>query len=113
MESKIYVKKSSSAKNDGQSNDRPQTKPKMKVFSGESNRDRDRNRDNRDDRDNYKPAQRNTKIEPHIHLLQKFSNYNWDGLDINDLYNDFKEIEKNLKTLLEVKFLYILKLNIF
>lgn len=112
MESKIYVKKGSSAKNDNQDNDRPQTKPKMKVFSGESNRDRDRNRDNRDNRDNYKdnykPAQRNTKIEPHIHLLQKFSNYNWDGLDINDLYSDFKEIEKNLKSLLEVKFRYIL-----
>lgn len=100
MESKIYVKKGSSAKDEGRGNDRPQTKPKMKVFSGENNRDRDRNRED------YKPAPRNAKVEPHLHLLQKYSNYNWNGLDINDLYSDFKEIEKNLKIIVEVKFPY-------
>jgi hypothetical protein len=91
MESKIYVKKGSSAKDESRGNDRPQTKPKMKVFSGED----------------YKAAPRNTKVEPHLHLLQKYSNYNWNGLDINDLYSDFKEIEKNLKIIVEVKFPYI------
>jgi len=45
---------------------------------------------------------KNSGIEPHLHLLQQYSNFDWDRLDINDLYYEFKDIEKQLKTMLEV-----------
>lgn len=52
----------------------------------------------------YVPVSKNTKIEPHLHSLRKYSNYDWDNQDISTLYNDFKEIEKHLKNMLEVTF---------
>jgi len=81
---------------------------KRDKYEKHDRRDRHEKGDRHDKHDKYdsKPSivSKNTKIEPHLHALQKYSNYNWDALDINDLYVEFKEIEKHLKTMLEVNF---------
>jgi len=102
MERKIYVPKNSSRYAD---EDRePPSKPtnyqkKMKIVSNgnfhENTHDKPKN-----------TKVKNSRIEPHLHTLQKYSSYEWDTLDVNDLYYEFKEMEKHLKSMVEVFIIY-------
>ena len=92
METKVYHQKKSNHKNNGGSYTSNDKKPK--VVSVNSKKDKER--------ENYKPVSRTKNIEPHIHSLQKFSNYKWEELDLNNLYREFKEIEGYLKNILDV-----------
>ncbi len=44
----------------------------------------------------------NKKLEPHLGLLAKFSNANWEEMDAETSYSAFKELEKALKKLCDV-----------
>lgn len=80
-------------------------------------RDRHEKDDRREKHDKYDSKAptiaKNIKIEPHLHLLQKYSHYNWEMLDINELYVEFKELEKNLKAMLDVILIFFLYYHVY
>lgn len=51
----------------------------------------------------------NSKIQPQVHLLTKYSNFDWTKISIDESYSNFKELEKVLKALVEVRYISILK----
>lgn len=46
--------------------------------------------------------QGNSKIPNQVHLITKYSNFDWSKTTIEEAYSSFKDLEKVLKSLVEV-----------
>ncbi len=91
MEKKLYVSKNSSryVKDSRDEHPRSHHDKKPKILSSN---DRPK-----------KTIPRSSGIEPHIHAVNKYNDFDWDSLDLNELYYEFKDLEKHLKALQEVQ----------
>jgi len=67
----------------------PNNPKKFNIVSGES-------------KEHHKPKHHSSHIEPHLHLLRKYDNFDWNNQNTETLYSSFKELEKALKNMIEV-----------
>lgn len=59
-----------------------------------------------DTKEQTKSKHHHNIVDPHLHLLKKYDKYNWESQDSESLYASFKELEKALKIMVEVVFIF-------